>query len=78
MLDPVVTKTLIKLDQNVMQYETANGETLVKLTRALYGCLQSALLWFNKLKTTLEEAGFVPNTYDTCILNKINRMTRLL
>ncbi len=70
-LDPLVAKILAKLDPNVAQYINTNGEVIVKLTRALYGCVQSALLWFNKLKSTLEEAGFVANPYDMCVFNKM-------
>jgi ribonuclease HI len=35
--------------------------------------VQSALLWFNKLKATLEEAGFVANPYDMCVFNRMNK-----
>jgi ribonuclease HI len=72
-LDPVVTKILAKLDPNAAQHITTSGEVLVKLTRALYGCVQSALLWFNKLKDTLERAGFVANAYDMCVFNKMHK-----
>ena len=35
----------------------------VRLLKALYGCMQSALLWYELLKSTLEENGFKVNPY---------------
>ena len=42
----------------------------VRLLKALYGCIQSALLWYELLKDTLEKEGFVVNPYDPCVANK--------
>ena len=39
--------------------------------RALYGCLELALLWYNLYSTTLEELGREINPYDSCIANKM-------
>ena len=39
--------------------------------RALYGCLESALLWYNLYYTTLVDMGFKLNPYDLCVANKI-------
>ncbi len=51
---------------------TANGTKLlyVQLLKALYGCIQSAMLWWKLLTTTLVEDGFVVNPYDPCVANK--------
>jgi hypothetical protein len=37
--------------------------------KAIYGCVKSALLWYNLFKNTLEKMGFVINPYDPCIAN---------
>jgi hypothetical protein len=42
----------------------------VKLHKALYGCLRSALLFYKKLLRDLEGRGFVVNPYDPCVANK--------
>ena len=48
-----------------------NKNTLyLQLTRALYGCMQSALLWYNTFKSCLENMGFKINPYDPCVANK--------
>ncbi len=47
---------------------TAKGEpTLyIKLNKALYGLLRSALLWYKKMRDKLEKMGFATNPYDSC------------
>ena len=51
---------------------TRNGKKLlyVRLKRALYGCIKSALLWWNTLAETLFKEGFKLNPYDSCVANK--------
>jgi Reverse transcriptase (RNA-dependent DNA polymerase) len=41
----------------------------VRLDSAIYGCVTSALLWYNLFTNTLKEIGFVLNPYDPCIAN---------
>jgi len=43
----------------------------VRLSKALYGLLQSALLFYKKLRKELEDFGFEVNPYDPCVANKI-------
>ena len=42
----------------------------VKIQKALYGLLRSALLFYQKLVGDLESDGFVLNPYDPCVANK--------
>jgi hypothetical protein len=42
----------------------------VKMQKALYGLLGSALLFHRKLVANLESDGFVLNPYDSCVANK--------
>ena len=42
----------------------------VEILRAIYGMLESALVWYRKFQADLEEAGFVFNPYDTCVANR--------
>ena len=48
-----------------------DGKLLVRLDKALYGCVQSAKLWYEKLTGVLKNMGFVPNPVDPCIMNKM-------
>jgi hypothetical protein len=43
----------------------------VKMQKALYGLLRSALLFYNKLMADLEGDGFMLNPYDLCVANKV-------
>jgi len=43
----------------------------VKMRKALYGLLRSALLFFNKLVADLEGDGFVLNPYDSCVATRL-------
>jgi hypothetical protein len=54
-------------------YTTKKGKKLlyVKLLKALYGCIKSALLWYKLFTSTLEKMGFVLNPYDPCVANKM-------
>ncbi|CAJ1967284.1 unnamed protein product [Cylindrotheca closterium] len=42
---------------------------VVVILRAIYGMLQASLLWYQNLRASLEEYGFVFNVYDPCIAN---------
>jgi len=44
----------------------------VKLLKALYGCVQSSLLWYRHLKSSLESIGLEANAKDDCVFN-LNR-----
>jgi hypothetical protein len=48
-----------------------DGSAVVKLLKALYGCRESAKLWYQHLRNTLESLGFKVNPYDICVFNKI-------
>jgi hypothetical protein len=43
----------------------------VKMQKAIYGLLRSALLFYRKLVSDLESSGFVINPYDPCVANKV-------
>jgi hypothetical protein len=50
-----------------------NGKKVLylQLEKALYGCVQSALLWYELFSSTLVNMGFELNPYDPCVANKI-------
>ena len=52
-------------------YEKGKKVLYLRVLRALYGCIESALLWYDLYSTTLEKEGFVINPYDRCVANKI-------
>ena len=50
-----------------------NGKSVlyVKVIRAIYGCIESALQWYKLFSETLKDLGFVLNPYDKCIANRM-------
>ena len=48
-----------------------NGRKVLflRLARALYGCVKSALLWYQLFSSTLQQMGFTLNPYDLCVAN---------
>ena len=50
---------------------TENGVKVlyVCLIKAIYGCVKSALLWYEMFSTRLKDMGLVLNPYDPCIAN---------
>ncbi len=45
------------------------GTVVVELDKALHGCVESAALWYDDLKKTIQRDGFDENPYDRCIFN---------
>ena len=43
----------------------------VKINKAMYDMLESALAFYKNLRKDLEEHGFEVNPYDLCVANKI-------
>ena len=41
----------------------------LRLARALYGCVKSAMLWYKLFTGTLQKLGFKLNPYDSCVAN---------
>ena len=52
---------------------TENGKQVLYLVlnKALYGCVQSSLLWYKMLSSFLINMGFELNPYDLCVANKV-------
>jgi hypothetical protein len=42
----------------------------LQLMKAFYGCVRSALLWYELFSPALQPMGFVLNPYDQCVANK--------
>ena len=65
---------LCQTDSSYKKFVTIeNGRKViyVKLKKALYGCVTSALLWYELFTDTLKKMGFELNEYEPCIANKI-------
>jgi hypothetical protein len=70
-LDSLLAQILSKLDKNYESYRIKSGAVYVRLERALYGCIESARLFYDHLSTSLLSLGFKINKYELCTFNKI-------
>ena len=63
-LNRVIKSMLTQLDQTDEKYREPDSTVVVRLDKALYGCVEASLLWCNDLKSTLTTYDFIekPNT----------------
>jgi len=66
----IMCKTNPKFEEYV-KIESGRMLLYVQLLIALYGCVVSALLWYQIFSVFLKEMGFKINPYDSCISRKI-------
>ena len=52
-----------------VRMEGRNKVLYMKVDRAIYGCIESALAWYNMFTEILEDMGFELNPYDCCVAN---------
>lgn len=71
-LDPVLSAIVVAMFPHLAQYLDEHGRLTARLGKALYGCIQSARMFYEHLKKNLLAFGFVPNPYEPCIFNKMN------
>ena len=71
-LDKTISDLMIRLDGKYKKYQDARGCITVLLDRALYGCVESAALWYENLSATMTQLGYDPNPYDICVFNRTN------
>jgi hypothetical protein len=77
LIEPDVAREIIKQDKAFAPYQRRNGSLIVILNKALFGCIESAKLWYNELAGTLKVNGFVLNPRDICVLNKKAKGTQI-
>ena len=67
-----VVDILCQLNPRYKQFvviEKGRRVLYVRLNKALYGCVQSALLWYKMLSDAIKTMGFELNPYDPCVAN---------
>ncbi len=75
-MNGTLAKLMAKMDLKLYRKYLVNKKGkkvlyLLRLQKALYGMMKSALLLYQKLVLELKSMGFVINPYDPCIANKI-------
>jgi hypothetical protein len=71
LLTPEVAEIMCRIDPKYKRFLRPDRKIAVKLKKALYGCIQSAVLWYQELATTLDGIRFHPNPYDICSFKRV-------
>lgn len=69
-LNSTLAGILVAKRPSYEKYLRPDRTLVVKLLRALYGCVESAKLWFDLIKSQLECFGYTHNPVDICVFNK--------
>ena len=71
-LDRTMSDLMVRIAPEYGVYRDHKGCIIVQLDRALYGCVESAALWYDSLRETMEQLGYKRNPYDICVFNRTN------
>jgi hypothetical protein len=69
-LDPYMTKVLLHLKPEYKEFVNDNGTCVVQVMKGLYGLIEAAKLWYDKITGTLKMLNFLQNPYDSCVFNR--------
>ena len=72
-LDKFLTSVLVRIDPSYQKYVRKDGTCIVRLKRALYGCIESAKMWYDKLSSDLRQLDYAVNKHDICVFNRIEK-----
>ena len=68
-LDPLMATYMCELRPDYAKYVRKDGTLVVRLKKALYGCIESAKLWYDNLSASMISDGFTKNSEDGCVLS---------
>ena len=71
-IEPFLVLVLQKVAPEVIPFvDKSTGKLYCKLNKAVYGTLDAAKLWYNKITGVLRSLGYVANSVDPCVFNKV-------
>jgi hypothetical protein len=70
-LDKKLTESVITILPELKRFVTKEGTLYTRLLKALYGCIQSSRLWYEKLVGVLQRLGYETCRVDPCIMRRI-------
>ena len=71
-LDAINSELLCQMRPDYRPFLNERRELTVKLEKALYGCIQSARLWYDTFSAFLYKLGYKKNERDACVFNKLS------
>ena len=69
-INKTISNYLIQLDDKYKEFLNKYNNITVKLDRALYGCIESAKLWYIDISSYLLTIGFIKCDFDECLFRK--------
>ena len=69
-LDKTMSNFLIALDSTYSKFTDDRGRIVVLLKKALYGCVESAALWYGNLSKSMTALGYTCNESGICVFNR--------
>jgi hypothetical protein len=70
-IQPSLTKILCSIAPANSMFRREDGCFVVRLLKALYGCVESSKLWFDDVRKELTKLGITVNSKDECVFNKV-------
>jgi hypothetical protein len=70
-LDKRLTESVISILPSLKRFVTPEGTLYTKLLKALYGCIQSSRLWYEKLVGVLQRLVYEACPVDPCVMRRI-------
>ena len=68
-IDPDIATLLVEVGSNMLPFVRTDGSIIAELNKALYGCIESAVLWYEELSQTLISLGLTRSHTDPCVFN---------
>ena len=66
-----ISKLIIEINPTYQRYRNSKGLIVVKLLKALYGCVESARLWYEEIANYIQLIGFEKSVNDQCLFYKL-------
>ena len=70
-LEPKLSELLAAMEPTYLPYISNDGCLVLTLEKALYGCVESARLWYDNISGLLKSIGFKQNSRERCLYNDI-------
>jgi Reverse transcriptase (RNA-dependent DNA polymerase) len=71
-LDATMSGLLCRLDPRYEDFMDSRGCIVVRLDKALNGCVESAALWYDNLSQSMQNLGYECNEYEPCVFNRLD------
>jgi hypothetical protein len=69
-INPQLSQMYLELYPNLKPFLNANNTLTVRLKKALYGCIQSAKLWYQHISKSLIAMGYTVSNEDSCLFHR--------